>query len=53
MLKLRFLLPHMLWPIELIVSIMHWHFILRFVIEHLLNKLSFWLLLVIEQMLGL
>ena len=43
----------MLWPFEFRVPIMHWHFILQFFIENLLNKLSFWLLLVIEQMLGL
>ena len=53
MLKLRFLVPHMLWPFELRVSIMQWHSFLQFVIENLHSELSFWLLLVIERMLAL
>ena len=53
MLKLRFLVPHMLWPFELRVSIMQWHSFLQFVIENLRSELSFWLLLVIEHMLAL
>lgn len=46
MLKLRFLLSHMFWAFELRVSIVHWYFILQFVIEHLFCELSFWILLI-------